>query len=85
MFWYCHGISLNTFCLYWNVSFFLTLVTKADGDLQVSPDVGTSPDASDTGFEELMDVSDGKRDFTFGLFLGKWLDQGFIIKFWSFI
>ena len=50
--------------------FFLTLVIKADGDLQVSPDVGTSPDASDTGFEELMDVSDGKRDFTFGLVLG---------------
>ena len=49
---------------------FLTLVIKADGDLQVSPDVGTSPDASDTGFEELMDVSDGKRDFTFGLVLG---------------
>ena len=39
--------------------FFLTLVIKADGDLQVFPDVGTSPDASDTGFEELMDVSDG--------------------------
>ena len=50
--------------------FFLTLVIKVDGDLQVSPDVGTSPDASDTGFEELMDVSDGKRDFTFGLVLG---------------
>ena len=50
--------------------FFLTQVTKADGDLQVSPDVGTSPDTSDTGFEELMDVSDGKRDFTFGLVLG---------------
>ena len=53
-----------------NFSFFLTLLTKADGNPQVSPDVGTSPDASDTGFEELMDVSDGKRDFTFGLVLG---------------
>ena len=47
----------------------------------MSPDVGTSPDASDTGFEELMDVSDGKRDFTFGLFFGKSLDQDVIIKF----
>ena len=36
----------------------------------MSPDVSTSPDASNTGFEEHMDVPDGKRDFTFGLVLG---------------
>ena len=34
----------------------------------MSPDVGTSPDASDTGFEELMDVSDGKGISHLGLF-----------------
>ena len=34
----------------------------------MSPDVGTSPDTSDTGFEELMDVSDGKGISHLGLF-----------------
>ena len=59
--------------------FFQTPLIQADEKLQASPDVGGSPDTSDTGFEEAMDVSDGNSDFIFWACFGKLLDQGFII------
>ena len=59
--------------------FFQTPLIKADEKLQASPDVGGSPDTSDTGFEEAMDVSDGNSDFIFWACFGKLFDQGFII------
>ena len=49
--------------------FFQILVIKVDEKLQVFPDSGIS-DASDTGFEEAMDVSDGNCDLNFGPVLG---------------
>ena len=52
--------------------FFQILVIKVDEKLQVFPDSGIS-DASDTGFEEAMDVSDGNYDLNFGPVLGNYL------------
>ena len=49
--------------------FFQILVIKVDEKLQVLPDSGLS-DASDTGFEEARDVSDGNCDLYFGPVLG---------------
>lgn len=68
------------FCPKFNAPFFFqTPLIKADEKLQASPDVGGSPDTSDTGFEEAMDVSDGNSDFIFWACFGKLFDQGFII------
>ena len=58
-----HFLPLLKFLLFFN-----TGNLQADGNPQVSPDVGTSPYASNTGFEELMDVSDGKGISHLGLF-----------------
>ena len=63
--------------------FFQTLLIKVDEKLQVSPDVGTSLDTSNTDFEEANNVSDGNIDLIFWACFGKWFDQGFI--FWSFM
>ena len=49
--------------------FFQILVIKVDEKLQVFPDSGLS-DASDPGFEEALDVSDGNCDLYFGPVLG---------------
>ena len=49
--------------------FFQILVIKVDEKLQAFPDSGLS-DASDAGFEEAMDVSDGNCDLYFGPVLG---------------
>ena len=37
----------------------------------MSPDEGVAPDASNTGFEKAMDISDGKSAFTVWSRFGK--------------
>ena len=62
---------MNTFTLNLMSHFFQTLLFKVDEKLQVSPDVGTSLDTSNTDFEEANNVSDGNIDLIFWACFGK--------------